>query len=99
MSHESQEELFSNATDPELARVLIADLHNDLLGKVSRFHQLQDLSLALGEAGTMMPGGEVVLAGWLEARASFTHGNFLTTVLVCQSMAEHNGRPQQVVDY
>ena len=88
MSDAPQAELFSDDKNLDLVRVLLADLHDDLLGKVARFHQLQDLSLAMGSSGTMMPGGEVALAAWLEARSSFIHGNYMATVLLSQSLAE-----------
>ncbi|MGK3151772.1 hypothetical protein VQE80_15415, partial [Staphylococcus shinii] len=65
------------------------DLHDGLDGKVARFHQLADLSTALGSMGTMLPGGETVLAAWTEAPSSFVHGNYMATVLLCQGLAEH----------
>lgn len=82
-------ELFSNLSDFDLMRWLLADLHDDLEGKLSRFRHLADLSLALGDGGTLMPGGEIVIAAWDEARNSFIHGNYLATVLLCQSLAEN----------
>lgn len=36
----------------------------------------------------MLPGGEVAYAAWTEARTSFVHGNYVATVLLCQSLAE-----------
>jgi hypothetical protein len=36
----------------------------------------------------LLPGGQVALAAWTEARASFVHGNYVATVLLCQSLAE-----------
>jgi hypothetical protein len=64
-------------------------LHDDLSGKVARFHQVADLSATLGSAGTMLPGGETTYAAWIEARSSFIHGNYVATVLLCQGLAEH----------
>jgi len=85
----AQSELLSGVKDVDVFRLLIADLHDDLDGKVARFHQLADLSTALGSMGTMLPGGETVLAAWTEARSSFVHGNYMATVLLCQVLAEH----------
>lgn len=85
----AQSELLSGVKDVDVLRVLLADLHDGLDGKVARFHQLADLSTALGSMGTMLPGGETVLAAWTEARSSFVHGNYIATVLVCQVLAEH----------
>jgi hypothetical protein len=89
MVGETQTDLLSEIDDLHLARILIADLHDDLQGKVSRFRQLSDLSAALGQYGTMLPGGETAYAAWLEARASFVHGNYIATVMLCQGLAEH----------
>lgn len=69
-------------------RHLVADLHEDLDGKVARFRQLADLSMGMGAAGTMIPG-ETSHVSWLEARSSFVHGNFIATVMLCQGLAEH----------
>lgn len=88
MNDDVQSTLLSSVTDLEIVRILLADLHDDLHGKVARFHQLADISLALGSGGTMLPGGQVALAAWTEARTSFVHGNFVATVLLCQSLAE-----------
>jgi hypothetical protein len=86
---ESQESLFSPLGDVDFFRHLIADLHDDLAGKVARFRQLADLSLELGAAGTMIPGGHTSMSAWLEARSSFVHGNYVATVMLCQGLAEH----------
>lgn len=83
-----QERIFSPLADVDFFRHLIADLHDDLDGKVSRFRQLADLSMVLGAAGNMIPG-EVSHVSWLEARSSFVHGNFIATVVLCQGLAEH----------
>jgi hypothetical protein len=89
MEKKAQSELLSPIQDLDIVRILLADLHDDLWGKVARFHQLSDLSETLGSSGTMMPGGELVFAAWTEARASFIHGNYVATVLLCQGLAEH----------
>jgi|SRR5690349_15895859 len=84
-----QSELLSTVKNVDACRILLADLHDDLAGKVARFRQLADLSTALGSVGTMMPGGETTLAAWTEARSSFVHGNYVATVMLCQGLAEH----------
>jgi hypothetical protein len=89
MDDYGQEELFSGYSNMDAVRILLSDLHSDLDGKVGRFHQLEDLSTSLGSAGAMLPGGEVTFNAWVEARSSFVHGNFIATVLLCQSLAEH----------
>ncbi|WP_395458184.1 hypothetical protein ACHMW5_30035 [Azospirillum melinis] len=88
MSREDwQEDLFSDLTELDLVRYIMADTHNDLHGKVARLRQITDLGRELGLNGTMIFGAAASLA-WEEARSSFVHGNFVSTVLLCQSMAE-----------
>lgn len=89
MSEGAQSRLFSSASDVGLMRLLLADLHDDLAGKIARFHQLSDLAAVLGSSGTMMPAGETTHAMWVEARSSFINGNYIATVMLCQSLAEH----------
>jgi hypothetical protein len=84
-----QTDLLSDINDLSLIRHLLADLHDDLPGKIARFRQLVDLSGTLGSSGTMLFGGETTSAAWREARWSFIHGNFTATVLLCQGLAEH----------
>src|SRR5947209_1013362 len=86
---DDQSDLLSEISDLSLIRHLLADLHDDLPGKIARFRQLVDLSGALGSSGTMLFGGEITYAAWREARWSFIHGNFTATVLLCQGLAEH----------
>jgi hypothetical protein len=89
MAEGAQGNLLSPLNDIEVVRVLLADLHDDLAGKVARFHQLADLSHVLGSTGTMLPGGEAAYAAWTEARTSFVHGNYVATIMLCQGLAEH----------
>jgi len=90
MPHDDEQpDLLSELTDLDLIRHLLADLHDDLDGKLARFHQLVDLSGSLGPSGTLLFGGETTLALWREARWSFIHGNFVATVLLCQGLAEN----------
>src|ERR1700730_6015346 len=84
-----QPDLLSEVNDFDLVRHLLADLHDDLSGKIARFRQLVDLSDALGSSGTMLFGGEITNVAWQEARWSFIHGNFAATVLLCQGLAAH----------
>lgn len=86
---EDQPDLLSEISDLDLVRHLLADLHDDLSGKIARFRQLVDLERALGSSGTMLSGGETTFAAWREARWSFIHGNFIATVLLCQGLAEN----------
>lgn len=51
MSEEAQSSLLSSVMDLEIMRLLLADVHDDLPGKVARSHRLADLSLALGSRG------------------------------------------------
>jgi hypothetical protein len=84
-----QKALFSPLADVDFFRHLLVDLHDDLAGKVARFRQLADLSMALGSYGSMIPGGESAHSAWLEARSCFVHDNFVATIMLCHGMAEH----------
>lgn len=84
---EQQGDLLSDITELDLVRHLLAEMHDDLYGRVMRFRQLADLGRNLGRNGTMIYGRAASLA-WGEARSSFVNGNFVATVLLCQSMAE-----------
>jgi hypothetical protein len=89
MIEDPEIDLLSSVTDLDSARMLLADLHDGLVGKVARFRQLNELSVTLGRRGTMLPGGETAFAAWTEARTSFVHGNYIATVMLCQGLAEH----------
>ena len=81
--------LLGGVSDLASARYLLADLHDDLSGKVMRFRHLADLGSDLGSGGTMLSGGSTTYAAWIEARSSFVHGNYIATVLLCQSLIEN----------
>ncbi|WP_242098816.1 hypothetical protein [Sphingomonas sp. CROZ-RG-20F-R02-07] len=83
-----QRDLLSDLHDLDFVRLLLAEMHDDLLGRVSRFRQLDDTVSAVGSRQSMIPGGEVAYAAWVEARSSFVHGNFVATVLLSQAFAE-----------
>jgi hypothetical protein len=83
-----QPDLLSDLSDLDLVRHLLVDLHDDLEGKVSRLHLLADLSETMGKRGTMIYGGPAAYLAWVEARDCFVHGNFVATVLLCQSLVE-----------
>jgi hypothetical protein len=89
MTSNDQSDLLSSFSELDLVKHLLADLHDDLPGKIARSRQLVDLSESLGTFGTMMFGGETSYCAWREARRSFIHGNFMATILLCQALAEH----------
>jgi hypothetical protein len=82
-------DLFSDVSDTDILRSLLADLHDDLQGRLSRVRFLMDVGSTLGSHGTMIFGGEPAAQAYAEARSSFVNGNFLATVVLCQSLAEH----------
>lgn len=88
MDDADQGDILSELGELDLVRLLLAELHNDLSGRVGRYRQLADLSANLGSEGAMITGGEVAFAAWCEARSSFVNGNFVATVLLCQALAE-----------
>lgn len=84
-----QADLFSGLSDVEALRLLLADMHEDLRGRIERLRYLNDLSAYLGTEGTMLFGGLTTYHAWAEARSSFVHGNYIATVILCQSLAEN----------
>lgn len=81
--------LLSGLDDLDVAQQLLAELHDDIRGRVGRLHMLADLSRELGLCGAMIPGGTIAYRAWSEARGSFINGHFVATVLLCQGMMEH----------
>ena len=84
-----QGDLLSEASDLSVARSLLADLHHELPEMVTRFRYLIDLGADLGPSGTMLFGGITSYYAWTEARSSFVHGNYVATILLCQSLMEN----------
>lgn len=84
-----QPDLLSDLSDIDFVRHLLAEMHDDLPGKVSRFRMLTDFGREMGPNGTMIFGGQAAHYAWVEARSSFVHGNFAATVLLCQGLVEH----------
>ncbi|CCV09086.1 conserved hypothetical protein [Mesorhizobium metallidurans STM 2683] len=82
-------DLFSTPSDVALLQLLLADLHDDLAGRLGRYHYLIDHGRTLGSGGTLLFGGTVAHTALIEARSSFVHGNFAATILLCQSLAEN----------
>lgn len=88
-SEEAQSDLFSGISDLDAVSHVLADLHEDLYGKVTRIRHLADLGDGLGAQGTLLFGGTATFYAWTEARSSFVHGNFVATVFLCQSLVEN----------
>lgn len=86
---DAQSDLLSDISDLDAVRHMLADIHDDLPDKVTRFRHLADLGGALGTQGTMLFGGAATFNAWTEARSSFVHGNFAATILLCQSLVEN----------
>lgn len=86
---DDQPDLLSDLSDLDFVRHLLADLHDDLPGKVGRFRMLTDLGGQMGRSGTMIFGGHAAYHAWVEARSSFVHGNYVATILLCQGLVEH----------
>lgn len=88
-SGSDQPDLLSDVSDLDFVLHLLAEMHDDLPGKVSRFRMLTDVGREMGPNGTMIFGGHAAHYAWVEARSSFVHGNFAATVLLCQGLVEH----------
>jgi hypothetical protein len=84
-----QADLLTEIREIDLTRQLLADLHNDLQGRLTRFRYLVDLGDTLGRGGTMIYGGHEAATAWIEARSSFVNGNYIATIFLCQGLLEN----------
>lgn len=89
MDEEGQLDFLSDIRDFDILRYLLADLHDDLKGRLTRFRYLADLGELLERRGTMIFGGHAASLAYGEARSSFVNGNFIATIFLCQSLVEH----------
>jgi hypothetical protein len=89
MDEDERSDLLSTASDMQLTKLLLADLHDELTERIARYRYLNDISATLGQGGTLIFGGTAAYAAIGEARSSFVHGNFVATILLCQALAEN----------
>lgn len=89
VGRDDQPDLLWDLSDLDFVRHLLADLHDDLPGKVGRFRMLTDPGDQMGRSATMIFGGHAAYHAWVEARSSFVHGNYVATILLCQGLVEH----------
>lgn len=73
--------------DVDLAQHLMTDLCHDLPERVARFKLLTALTSDFG--GTLLFGGHPSSLAYGEARSSFVNGNYVATIMLCQSLMEH----------
>lgn len=71
-------------------RTLLADLHDDLEGRVGRLRLLMALEFDFGSGkGLLLPGGFPAYAAYIETRQAFVQGNFLSVILLSQCVLEN----------
>jgi hypothetical protein len=71
-------------------RALLADLHDDLEGRVERLRLLLAIESDFGGGrGLLLPGGTPAQFAYLETRQAFVAGNFLSVILLSQCMLEN----------
>lgn len=75
--------------DRDIAQSLLDELASDLPYRINRHRMLLAFDADLGGSGVMLPGGEATYRAYLEARAAFVAGNFLTTVVLSQGLIEN----------
>lgn len=77
---------------PETAalKVLLADLHADLEGRVARLRLLIAIESDFGSGrGLLLPGGFPAQFAYTETRQAFVAGNFLSVILLSQCVLEN----------
>ena len=89
LDDEEQGELFSGLSDLKAAQWVLEHNHHDLPGIVTRLRWLGEVGDTMGSGGAMLFGGSTVAAAWGEARLSYVYGNFVSTILLCQSLLEN----------
>ena len=71
-------------------KVLLADLHDDLDGRVERLRILIAIESDFGGGrGLLLPGGMPAQFAFVETRQAFVAGNFLSVILLSQCMLEN----------
>jgi hypothetical protein len=76
--------------DAVLLKTLLADIHDDLEGRVARLRLLMALELDFGNGkGLLLPGGTPARAAYIETRHAFVVGNFLSVILLSQCLLEN----------
>lgn len=71
-------------------RVLLADLHDGLEGRVERLRLLIAIESDFGQGrGLLLPGGSPAQFAYIETRQAFVAGNFLSVILLSQCMLEN----------
>lgn len=71
-------------------RTLLADLHDDLEGRVERLRLLLALEFDFGSGRRLMlPGGTPAFTAYVETRQAFVFGNFLSVILLSQCVLEN----------
>jgi hypothetical protein len=77
---------------PEMTalKILLADLHDGLDGRVARLRLLMALEFDFGNGqGLLLPGGTPAQAAYIETRHAFVVGNFLSVILLSQCLLEN----------
>ena len=71
-------------------KVLLAELHDDLEGRVERLRLLLAIESDFGGGlGLLLPGGMPAQFAYVETRQAFVAGNFLSVILLSQCMLEN----------
>jgi hypothetical protein len=71
-------------------KTLLADLYDDLEGRVARLRVLMALEFDFGNGqGLLLPGGTPAQAAYIETRRAFVIGNFLSVILLSQCLLEN----------
>jgi hypothetical protein len=80
-------------------RTLLADLQDDLEGRVGRLRLLLALEFDFGSGrGLLLPGGTPAYTSYVETRQAFVLGNFLSVVLLSQCVLENTLAAQISLD-
>lgn len=76
-------------SEGQAAQAYLAGVVGDLPSRIARLRILWALDDDFGGSECLIPGGEVAYRAYAEARDTFVSGNFLSTVLLSQSLIEN----------
>lgn len=89
MQGNNERVLTKDSSDQDIVSWISEDSEHDLLGKIQRVRKLIELNETIGKNGSIPTGAPISNYLWNEARSCFINGDFIATILSCQSLCEH----------
>lgn len=81
--------LTKDSSDADIVSWISENSEHDLQAKVQRVRKLIELNETTGKNGSILTGAPISYYLWNESRSCFINGDFIATILSCQSLCEH----------